>query len=286
VNRLEQLLDLRLTEPRHGRVRAHAAGIRAGVAVADALEVLRRGERERPRAVGDREQRHLLALQQLFDEDIPSEPCGSAERVVELLLRVADEHALAGRQPVGLHDARRSRDREAPRGRHGGRLEHVLREGLRALDARRSEGGAERRDPTVPKRVDEPDDKRSLGADDDEVDPELTAEREQAFAILGAHRVALAEGRDPRVARGGVQLVDRRAPAELPGECVLAAAGPDDQHLHGSESTGAVGSPRPGRKSHASPRSRRRDKGSPGLLPKAIVSVQGARVCDGIVTNV
>src|ERR671935_394294 len=51
VHCLEQLLHLRRADARYGGVRAHAAGVGPGVAVADALEVLRRRERHCPVAV-------------------------------------------------------------------------------------------------------------------------------------------------------------------------------------------------------------------------------------------
>ena len=49
------------------RVGAHAAGVRALVAVAQPLEVLRRQQRQHRRAVADREQRHLRAVEVLLD---------------------------------------------------------------------------------------------------------------------------------------------------------------------------------------------------------------------------
>ena len=48
-------------EAGHRRVGAHAAGVRAGIAVADALVVLRGAQQQRVVAVAQREQRHLLA---------------------------------------------------------------------------------------------------------------------------------------------------------------------------------------------------------------------------------
>jgi hypothetical protein len=40
--------------------------------------------------------------------------------------------------------------------------------------------------------------------------------------------VALAERGDARVARGGMELGQKRRPGELPGECMLAATGSDE----------------------------------------------------------
>ena len=51
------------------------------VAVADPLEVLGRAERDGPAAVGEREQRDLVALEQLLDHDIAPERLHRAQRV-------------------------------------------------------------------------------------------------------------------------------------------------------------------------------------------------------------
>ncbi len=49
---------------------AHAAGIRAGVAVAEPLVVLRGGERQRVLAVDQREKARLLAFEKILDDDL------------------------------------------------------------------------------------------------------------------------------------------------------------------------------------------------------------------------
>ena len=82
------------------------------------------------------------------------------------------------------------------------------------------------------KRVGKPGDERCLRADDDEVDAKLPAEREQPLRIAGTNRVAFAEARDPGVPGRGVERFEARALRELPGERVLATAGPDDQDPH------------------------------------------------------
>jgi hypothetical protein len=75
---------------------------------------------------------------------------------------------------------------------------------------------------------------RCLGAHDHEVDLELPAKPEQAFAVLGADSVTLPEAGDPRVARSRVQPLETWALRELPGERVLATARADDQDPHAS----------------------------------------------------
>ena len=77
--------------------------------------------------------------------------------------------------------------------RHAGRAHHLLGERLRALDPRGRRAGPEDRDAGVPQLVGDAGDERRLGPDDDEVDVERAREAEQALAVVGAHRVALAE---------------------------------------------------------------------------------------------
>ena len=74
-DRVEHLVDERrlgtpaVGEPGQRRVGAHAAGVRAGVAVADALVVLGGAERHDVVAVGEEEERDLLAVEELLDQD-------------------------------------------------------------------------------------------------------------------------------------------------------------------------------------------------------------------------
>ena len=75
-------------------------------------------------------------------------------------------------------------------------------------------------------------DQRRLGPDDHEVGPEVARERGDRLA---GHRVDVVQGRDgrdARVPRGGVHLVDRRVAGQGEGEGVLAPAGSDDERLH------------------------------------------------------
>ena len=69
---LEHLVDEIGRRPGQRGVGTHATGVRAGVTVADALEVLRRRQRHHGRAVGQGEQRHLRAVEELLDDDPPA----------------------------------------------------------------------------------------------------------------------------------------------------------------------------------------------------------------------
>src|SRR5581483_6833158 len=232
VDPVDELLDLALVQGRHRGERAHAAGVRAGVAIADALVVASGRERQRAAAVGEREDGQLLAVEQLLDDHRPTERAGRGERGVDLFLRRADEDALARRETVGLDDARGLWVGEARRGGHTRSCEDLLREALRSLDPRSGGAGPERGDPRVAQLVGDARDERRLRPDDDEVDVERASEADEPVAVVGAHRMALRECGDSRVAGRRVQLVEERAPAELPGERVLTSSGADDQHPH------------------------------------------------------
>src|SRR5205807_7043415 len=73
---------------------------------------------------------------------------------------------------------------------------------------------------------------RRLRPDDNEVDAELSAEREQPLRVARADRMAFTEARDPGVPGRGMKCLEPRALRELPGERVLATAGPNDQDPH------------------------------------------------------
>ena len=109
------LLDQRRVGALDRRERAHPARVRAGVALADALEVARRGERERGLAVAEREHGELDALQELLDDDRRVAEAVLHEHVHErrprLVLVGRDHDALARREPVGLQRDGIGRDR-------------------------------------------------------------------------------------------------------------------------------------------------------------------------------
>ncbi len=83
----EQPLLHGLGEERVRRVGAHAAGVGAGVAFADALVVLRGGEEDGVPAVTEGEEGELVAVKELFEDDLGD---GRAEEC-------AGEHVVGGR---------------------------------------------------------------------------------------------------------------------------------------------------------------------------------------------
>ena len=89
---------------RRRAVRAHAAGVRALVAVVGPLVVLAGGQREDRVAVGERQHAGFLAVEPFFDHDLVA---GVAEFLVDanaldrferLLAIVANDDAFAGGQ--------------------------------------------------------------------------------------------------------------------------------------------------------------------------------------------
>ena len=83
-------------------VDAHAAGVGAGVALADALVVLRGRQRKHVLTVAEAEEAEFVALEELLEEDVRL--LLAQQRPLKQLLggfdgrvaRLADDHALAG----------------------------------------------------------------------------------------------------------------------------------------------------------------------------------------------
>ena len=127
------------------------------VAVADALEVLRGRERPRRLAVAEREQRDLVADEQLLDDDRatrlaerPADEAGLDRGERRRAVR-ADGDALAGREPVGLDDAGAAELVDgAARGLDVGARPR------RAPSARRPPASAPSRTPSSPRRARRP----------------------------------------------------------------------------------------------------------------------------------
>ena len=83
-------------------VRAHATGVRAGVALADALVVLRKGQGLRHGAVAEGEQAHLGPAETFFEHERAC--CGGGpDGGVGVGRGVGHHHTLSRRQAVGLH---------------------------------------------------------------------------------------------------------------------------------------------------------------------------------------
>ena len=224
VDRLEDLFRLGVGDVGQRREGAHPAGVRAGVSVADALVVASGREDDRAFAGGDREDRELGAFEELLDVE---RLLRRGERLVELGLRAADPDALAGREPVELHDARRlgAVERRCALGTPAASMTSFAKR-LRALDPRGCGARPEHGDAALPQLVGEACDERRLGADDDEIDAQLERERTERRVVVGAHGMARRERGDAGIARRGMELVHAGAARERPGERVLPPPDP------------------------------------------------------------
>jgi hypothetical protein len=223
---------LEVIDPGDRGERTHAAGVGPGVAVADALVVARRRQRDDVRAGDEREEGCLLAVEELLDERVAA--C-ARERLRQLRFRLADMDALPCSETVLLDDRWGSRLRQDAGGRHPGLPHQLLCEPLRAFDAGGVLPGPEDGDAFAAQRVGESCDERRLRADDDEVRSQLPCERDHAADVVRADVVTRAVARDPGVARRGMELAEGRARGDLPGERVLATTRADEQDPHGGE---------------------------------------------------
>src|SRR5487761_1501988 len=233
---------------RRRRISAHAAGVGSGIAVADALVVLRRGEAERALAVDQREVADLLALEEILDDDLGA---GGAEflrhhRGIDGGQRLArgrrHRDALAGGQPVGFHHDRRlvlldvflgrCRIGEAPvrRRRNVVLGAEILRERLGAFERGGRGGRTEAGDAVRPERIYQTGDQRSFGADHHEVDLLLLAQLDDTVDVGRRHRDAGGFVGDARIARRAEQRVAQRRRRDRPAQGVLASARSDHQH--------------------------------------------------------
>ena len=254
------------------------------VAVADPLVVAGGAERDDRVAVAQREDRDLLALEQLLDDERPAERLGRAQPGVELGLRAADPDALARGEPVRLDDARAAAAPRAPARSARRRPPSRPSRTPSTLRSARPRRRARRRRRRGAQHVGEPGDERRLRADDDEVDVERRARAQSAVGVVGAHRVAAARAPRCRDCPAPRAAPSARAPRERPRERVLATARPDDEHPHAEHRGSAAGlglsrggsavlrrggrrRPAPGRQDRARPRRRRGAARDPDRRP-------------------
>ena len=243
------------------RIRAHAAGIRAGVAIADALVVLRRRHRQRGHAIHHRDETGFLAVQEFLDDDARA---GIAERVaVEHVAHCGfgfvqghrHDHALAGGQAIGLHDDGRAflpdvSERGIDLGVHGIErggdavaFEELLGVGLAAFQLRGRGGRAEDAMSGGAEAVDHARHQRHFRADHGQRDAFAFDQREQAVDVGGFDcGIATAGfGRGAGIARRDNHFRHARRLRKLPRQRVFAAAGTDDEEFHGEPSGVLVG---------------------------------------------
>ena len=251
VECVEEALGGVVGQVRQGAVCAHAAGVRALVAIEQSLVVSRSRQRDRIATIADRDEARLAAAEPLLDDDPRRRGIGrrrqGQDRGLRLGRRFADRHALAGREAIGLDDdaasgrgqlagerdglgrvSERSRQRHA----HPGGLGNVVAERLARLDPGRRRGRPEDGDTRVSQRIGHAGGERRLGSDDNELAGLATGKRQDRGRI---QRVDPGDAADTRFLRDGVaprcddDLVDARLGGQLPGERMLAPAAAHDE---------------------------------------------------------
>ena len=201
-----------LVDAGHGRVGAHAAGVRASVAVEDPLVVLGGRERHGGLAVAQRQQRQLLALQVLLDDHAPRAEAAGDEEVLERRARRRLGRARR-RRPCRRPGRRTSRrPGSASIGReavlHGvarpassavgtpAAAMTSLAKAFERLQRAAARVGPEGRAPPLLQRVDEARDERRLGPDDGQ--PDVLVARPARRARRGRRRRRRTSARRPR----------------------------------------------------------------------------------------
>ena len=239
-------------------MRSHSAGVRAAVPLEDALVVLRRGKRQSRLAVGQHQERGLLALEKFLDdnslarhtedpffEEKPEGPFG-------LRLRIDDDDALARGQAIGLQDGRQSdrleRDaRLVQRGRHrragGGNAmpaTELFAVDLRCLDFGGEAARSEDRKVSLLELVDDSECQGQLRTDDGEVDRDALGEIRELDDRGRGNRNEIGDAGDPGIAGSREQFRHARAFANRARQRVFPRPGSNDENLHAAplKSTG------------------------------------------------
>jgi beta-fructofuranosidase len=235
---LGDLFDKIIRRPRQRGVRAHPAGVGSGIAIPDALEVLRGLQGAYGAAIGYREQTHLRPIEKLLDHH-PTAAHGMINSGPPV---VGDDHALTCRQPIVLYHVRRPEHvqrlinfvaRHALQGtsRWHTRCSHgLLGEGLAALQLRRGRGRAETVDPVRAYHIGHARHQRRLGPDDNEIDSQRHCQVRHGLAVKRIEVMIRAECSSPGVARRSMQLDDIWVATQGQSERMFASPRADHQH--------------------------------------------------------
>ena len=232
-----------------GRIGPHAAGVRAFVAVENALVILRGRQRQRMLAVAQREERRLLALHELLDNHFRASLAeAAAEHHVDGIQRLFKIHrhhdALARRKAISLHHNRRTLRADIGLGCVGigemliGGGRDVVRpaqglgETLRAFELAGGFARSECLDPGGGQVIDDPRRDRRIRPDDDEIDCVRAAERDHLCMVGDIQRDAFSLARDAGIARRAPQFREQRRRRDLPGQRMFAPAGTKQKDVH------------------------------------------------------
>ncbi len=234
-------------DDRRGRIGAHAAGVRALVAVEQTLVVLARRQRQHVLAVHHHDKARFLAVQEFLDHHARA---GVAQFVVgehgidgrvRFFKRRCHDHALAGRESVGLDDDGRAfrvqirvgggdvRERFVFRRRNGVALHERLREVLRAFELRGFLGRAENLQAARAEQVDDTRRERTFRADHGQRNLLFLGEIGERGRIGDVDIEQTLVLSRAAVARRDINHLHARRLRELPCERMFATAGTDDE---------------------------------------------------------
>ena len=218
----QQFVTQRIRQQRVRGVRSHAAGIRAEVAVEQALVVLGGRDGASGGAVAEGKEGKLLAVEKLFQHERAAQGEKIGCGLLCLLQRSRDDHAFARGKAVCLDDDRCGEPLErstdllqggtygVARGRDAVALHETLGEGLRALETCGGAGWTEDAYTCRRERIHDACRERHFRADDDEVRCGLRDYAHHVFHVRLVCRKATRDGRDTGITGSTDHIVDTR----------------------------------------------------------------------------
>ena len=233
-----------------GADRAHAAGIRAPVAIQRPLVIPAVGKKQERRAVHEGVDRAFGPLEKFLDHDLAA---GVAEHSVvhalpDRLLRLGrvlrDDDPFAEREPVGLDDQRvfcavapgasSGAVGELPVIRRGNSMaaHEILREGLRGFQPRGRSARAKNFQAVRLERVRDPEGERVVRPDHRETDTPGFCEVHKPGDIVRGERDIFPQLRGARISGCAKNFGNPGRLGQFPSERVLASAGADDEEVH------------------------------------------------------
>src|SRR5882672_3623442 len=232
------------------RVRAHAAGIRSLIPVPQSLVILAGSERQDMLAVGEDDEARFLAFEEFLDHHAAAGSShGSLDKdlvdgTMGFALVGSDDHALSGRESVGLDDDGRAAgfhivvrgprfvEARERRGRNPVARHEFLGELLGAFQLRTGPRRAENPQALGAEEVDDALSERRLGPDHGEVDAFGEREFGELAGLGDRHVLEAVLARRATVPWSDEDLLHARALREAPRDRVLSAARADDEQLH------------------------------------------------------
>ncbi len=210
----------RLGEDGGVAVSAHAAGVRALVAIEDGFVILRGRERDDVAAVAERDEADFFAAQEFLDHQAALE---LAERGFGFGAVLRDDDAFSGGEAVGFEDYRKAEAVERGArfgfvfggGEAGGGdstlREKALCENFAAFEARGVAVGSDDQFAFSAELIDDAVDQRSFGSDDGQIGADVFGDFAGTTAASG---MQVADARHARIA-GGREDFDVRAIAPV-----------------------------------------------------------------------